>query len=81
MPFGRVVILVLPDSTKSGNGGGRVTPARGNSRGVEDFELFPVSHPKRPLEEDGLVSTAAALENLTGTLPDEWPYRYFNIEA
>lgn len=56
-------------------------PARGKSRGVEDFDPLPVSHPKRPPEEGDLVVTAAALANRTGTLPEERPYKYFNIEA
>lgn len=49
-------------------------PARGVSREAEDLDPFPVSHPKRPPEDDDLVGTALALANLTGALPVERPY-------
>lgn len=56
-PLASFVTLVLLGSTKSGSGGGRLTPANGVSRRGRALELSPVSQLKMP-PEAGFVAAA-----------------------
>lgn len=72
MPFARIVTWVVAGSTRSGNDGGRSTPASGNSSGVADLDP-PVSQLSSPPEE--VFATALALAHLIGTLLPVRPWR------
>ena len=77
-PFGSVVIIVFPGTTKLGNEGGSITPKSGKSRDGKELDRSPVSHPNKPpkLEEDCCVATKLANLALVGILLllHEWAY-------
>ena len=58
MPFGRVVIFVLPGPSSSGNAGGNTTPSSGKSRGGSFLDRSPVSQPKKPKPPEDCCVTA-----------------------
>lgn len=73
IPFGRVVIFVLPCSMWSGNEGGSSIPLRGKSKGGEVEAFPPVNQLKRPPDDD-LAATALELANLVSVLLHALPY-------